>query len=161
MFLKPTLGAFVLAFAAYVAADGAMALVAGIRAMRRGELWQTLIFEGAVNLSVTGVVLVWPAMAAVAFVRLTSVWAIVTGALLLAAARRLSVAHGRWLLALAGMISVVWGVPAATVGPSSVSAPETMAWWLIGYALPFAAMLLALAGLLQRRNQQSPVRATA
>jgi uncharacterized membrane protein HdeD (DUF308 family) len=98
LFPKPTLGAFVLAFAAYVAADGAMALVAGIRAMRRGELWQTLIFEGAVNLSVTGVVLVWPAMAAVAFVRLTSVWAIVTGALLLAAARRLSVAHGRLCL---------------------------------------------------------------
>jgi uncharacterized membrane protein HdeD (DUF308 family) len=113
LFPKPTLGAFVLAFAAYVAADGAMALVTGIRAMRRGELWQTLIFEGAVNLSVTGVVLVWPAMAAVAVVRLTSVWAIVTGALLLAAARRLSVAHGRWLLALAGMISIVWGVLAA------------------------------------------------
>jgi uncharacterized membrane protein HdeD (DUF308 family) len=103
-----------------------MALVAGIRAMRRGELWQTLIFEGAVNLSVTGVVLVGPAMAAVAFVRLTSVWAIVTGALLLVAARRLSVAHGRWLLALAGMISVVWGVLAATVGPSSESAPEIL-----------------------------------
>jgi hypothetical protein len=36
-----------------------------------------------------------------------------------------------------------------------------MAWWRIGYALPFAAMPLALAGLLQRRNQQSSVRATA
>jgi uncharacterized membrane protein HdeD (DUF308 family) len=161
VFPKPTLGALVLAFAAYVAADGAMALVAGIRAMRRGELWQTLIFEGAVNLSVTGVVLVGPAMAAVAFVRLTSVWAIVTGALLFAAARRLSVAHGRWLLALAGMISVVWACWRPLVGPSSVNAPETMAWWRIGYALPFAAMLLALAGLLQRRNQQSSVRATA
>lgn len=49
-FPTPTLGAFLLVFAAYVAADGAMALVAGIRAMRHGELWQTLIFEGAVNL---------------------------------------------------------------------------------------------------------------
>jgi uncharacterized membrane protein HdeD (DUF308 family) len=66
LFPKPTLGAFVLAFAAYVAADGAMALVTGIRAMRRGELWQTLIFEGAVNLTVTGVVLVWPALASCA-----------------------------------------------------------------------------------------------
>jgi uncharacterized membrane protein HdeD (DUF308 family) len=95
VFPKPTLGALVLAFAAYVAADGAMALVAGIRAMRRGELWQTLIFEGAVNLSVTGVVLVGPAMAAVAFVRLTSVWAIVTGPLLFAAARRLALRDRR------------------------------------------------------------------
>jgi len=155
LFPKPTLGALVLAFAAYVAADGAMALVAGIRAMRRGERWQTLIFEGTVNLSVTGMVLVWPAMAAAAFVRLTSVWAIMTGALLLAAARRLSLSHGRWLLALAGLVSVGWGVLAATVGPSAVSTPETMAWWLIGYALPFAAALLVLTALLQRRHKQS------
>jgi uncharacterized membrane protein HdeD (DUF308 family) len=157
---RPTLGVLVLTFAAYVAADGAMAIVAGIRAMRRGELWQTLIFEGAVNISVAGVVLAWPAMAAVAFVRLTSVWAILTGALLLAAARRLSLSHGRWLLALAGVVSGVWGVLAAAVGPSSESTPETMAWWLVGYALPFAVMLLALAGLLQRRHLQS-IRAIA
>jgi uncharacterized membrane protein HdeD (DUF308 family) len=157
---RPTLGVLVLTFAAYVAADGAMAIVAGIRAMRRGELWQTLIFEGAVNISVAGVVLAWPAMAALAFVRLTSVWAILTGALLLAAARRLSLSHGRWLLALAGVVSGVWGVLAAAVGPSSESTPETMAWWLVGYALPFAVMLLALAGLLRRRHQQS-IRAIA
>jgi uncharacterized membrane protein HdeD (DUF308 family) len=158
---RPTLGALLFTFAVYLAADGAMAIVAGVRAMRRGELWQTLIFEGAVNLSVAGVVLIWPAMAAVAFIRLTSAWAIVTGALLLAAARRLSLSHGRWLLALAGAVSVVWGVLAATVGPSAESTPETMALWLIGYALAFAAMLLALTGLLQRRHQQSSASATA
>jgi Short repeat of unknown function (DUF308) len=87
---RPTLGALVLLFAAYLAADGALAIVAGVRAMRRGELWQALMFEGAANLMVAGAVLIWPAMAAVAFVPLTSAWAIVTGALLLAAARRLA-----------------------------------------------------------------------
>ena len=99
---RPTLGALVLLFAAYLAADGALAIVAGVRAMRRGELWQALMFEGALNLMVGGAVLIWPAMAAVAFDRLTSAWAIVTGALLLAAARRLARSHGRWLLVLAG-----------------------------------------------------------
>lgn len=87
---RPTLGALVLMFAAYMAADGALEIVSGLRAMRRGEFWQTLIFEGATNLALVGAVLIWPAMAAVAFVRLTSAWAIVTGALLVAAARRLS-----------------------------------------------------------------------
>jgi len=124
--------------------------------MRRDEFWQTLIFEGATNLALVGAVLIWSAMAAVAFVRLTSAWAIVTGALLVAAARRLSLSHGRWLLALAGVVSGVWGALAATVGPSSGSVPEgTMGWWLIGYSLPFAAILLVLAGLLQRRHVQS------
>jgi uncharacterized membrane protein HdeD (DUF308 family) len=152
---RPTLGALIIMFAAYVAADGALAIVLGLRAMRRGELWQTLIFEGAINLVLAGGVLIWPAMAAVTFVRLASAWAIVTGALLLAAARRLSVSHGRWVLALTGMVSGIWGALATTVGPTAESAPDTMGWWLVGYALPFAATLLLLSGILQRRHQRS------
>jgi hydrogenase/urease accessory protein HupE len=120
-----------------------------------GELWQTLIFEGATNLALVGAVLIWPAMAAVAFVRLTSAWAIVTAALLLAAARRLSLSHGRWLLALAGVVSGVWGALAATVGPSSARE------WLIGYSLPFAAHEQSSAHFGQRiaRERRARVRA--
>lgn len=159
---RPTLAALVLTFAIYLAADGAMAIVAAIRAMRRGEMWQTLIFEGAINLSVAGVVLIWPAIAAVPFVRLTSGWAIATGVLLISAARRLPLPHGRWLLVLAGLASVAWGVLVATWGPADESPPEITAWWLIGYALPFAAILLILTAVLQRRHRQSSsIRATA
>jgi len=152
---RPTLAALIMMFAAYVAADGLLAIVAGVRAMRRRERWQTLIFEGTTNLLLAGAVLIWPAMAAVAFVHLASAWAIITGALLLAAARRLSLSHGRWLLALAGTVSATWGTAAAAWGPSAASAPETIGWWLIAYALPFAAILLALAGLLQRRDRHA------
>jgi uncharacterized membrane protein HdeD (DUF308 family) len=157
---RPTLGALVLLFAAYLAADGALAIVAGVRAMRRGELWQALMFEGAANLMVAGAVLIWPAMAAVAFVPLTSAWAIVTGALLLAAARRLARSHGRWLFVLAGALSTTWGALAAAVGPSAGSTPETVGWWLVGYALPFAIVLMALAGLLQWRDRKASISAS-
>jgi hypothetical protein len=95
----PALAALILIFIAYIAADGALAIVAAVGARRRGEVWQTLIFEGTINLTLAGVVLIWPAMAAVVFIRLASAWAIVTGALLLAAARRLPLSHGactRW-----------------------------------------------------------------
>ena len=110
---------------------------------------------GTTNLLLACAVLIWPAMAAVAFMNLASAWAIITGALLVAAARRLSLSYGRWLLALAGVVSATWGIVAAMWGPSPTSAPETIGWWLIGYAVPFAIILLALSGLLQRRNQQS------
>jgi uncharacterized membrane protein HdeD (DUF308 family) len=90
-----------------------------------------------------------------------STWAIVTGAFLLAAARRLARSYGRWLLAAAGFISGIWGALVAAVGPTSASASETMGWWLIGYALPFAATLLVLAGLLQRRHKQSSAAAVS
>jgi hypothetical protein len=49
-----------------------------------------LIIEGATNLAVAAAVLVWGALAVVPLVSLASGWAIVTGALILAAAHRLS-----------------------------------------------------------------------
>jgi uncharacterized membrane protein HdeD (DUF308 family) len=153
---KPTLGALTLAFAAYVAADGVMALIAGMRVLRRGTRWRALMFEGAVNISIAGVILIWPAMAAIAFVQFAAAWAIVTGALMLAAARRLARGDGRWPLAVAGLVSMVWGALAVTSASATATSQGT-AWWLIGYALPFGAVLLVLAGLLRRRHQRASV----
>jgi hypothetical protein len=100
-----------------------------------------------------GAVLAWPALAiAATFVRLVCAWAIVTGALLLAAAHRLTVPHGRWLLVLAGAGSAGWGVWAAA---TEVSALEVIKFWLIGYGVVFGGMLLALAGRLQRQHRMA------
>jgi uncharacterized membrane protein HdeD (DUF308 family) len=151
----PTLASLIVWFAAYLAADGIFALLAATWAARRGERSLQLIYEGATNLAVAAGVLAWHVIAIVPFFRLAIVWAVVTGALLLAAARRLSLSHGRWLLATAGVLSAAWGAVVAAWGPSSATAPATMEWWLIAYALPFAAVLTALAGLLQRRHRQS------
>jgi uncharacterized membrane protein HdeD (DUF308 family) len=99
-----TFGTLVLVFAAYLVADGIAAIVAGLVKMQRDELWQTLIFEGLLNLFLACTVFVWPAMAAIVFVTLASIWAIVTGALLLAAARQMSGACAQVLLSLAGLV---------------------------------------------------------
>ena len=73
-----------------------------------------LMFEAHFNLRLTGAVLIRPAIAAVAFVHLISTWALIIGALLIAAAFR-----------------VPRPVVAATIGPTSSSAP---AW--VDYSLP-------------------------
>src|ERR1700730_11553117 len=52
-----TRASLVLLFAAYVAADGVFAILAGTVAARRGERWQMLILEGATNLALAGAVL--------------------------------------------------------------------------------------------------------
>ena len=107
---SPTTASLVLMFAAYVAADGAFAILARMRGSPRGERWRLLILEGATNLAAAAAVLAWPAIAIAApFVRLACAWAVVTGALLLAAAHRLSGPHGRWVLVLAGVASAGWG----------------------------------------------------
>ena len=150
---SPTLASLVLMFAVYVAADGAFAVIAGMRAASRGERWPLLILEGATNLAAAGTVLIWPTIAIAApFVRLACAWAVVTGALLLAAAHRLSGPHGRWVLILAGVASAGWGALAATADAGN---PDTIRLWLVGYAVIFGGVLLALAGQLQRRNREA------
>jgi len=150
---SPTIASLVLMFAAYVAADGALAILAGMRAVPRGERWHLLILEGATNLAAAAAVLAWPAVAIAApFVRLACAWAVVTGALLLAAAHRLSGPHGRWVLAVAGVASAGWGVLAAAADAGD---PHAIKWWLVGYAVIFGGVLLALAGQLRKRHWES------
>jgi uncharacterized membrane protein HdeD (DUF308 family) len=150
---RPVVASFALMFAAYIAADGILAILSGLRAARRPERWRILVVEGATNLAVAGVVLSWPEIAILAFFRVASFWAIVSGALLLAAARRLSSSHGRWILVLAGSVSIAWAALEAAAGPSSAGDAELMGWWLAAYAIPFGAALLALSSRLESRNR--------
>src|SRR4030081_1361903 len=94
----------------------------------RGERWWLLVLEGSVNLGVAGVILIWPAIVAVPFLDLASAWAIVTGALMLAAARRLSLAHGQTLLLVAGIVSAGWGILGAGVGALAGRRTRSRVW---------------------------------
>jgi uncharacterized membrane protein HdeD (DUF308 family) len=151
-----TTASFVMLFAAYVAADGCFAILAAILAAKgRATRWWTLILEGLTGLVLAGWVLVWPAIAVVPFLHALSIWAIVSGAFMLAAARRLSRFHGRWILALGGGISTGWGSLLATIGPDITVEPRVMAAWLIGYAVLFGATLMVLGVHLRRRHRQA------
>jgi uncharacterized membrane protein HdeD (DUF308 family) len=151
---SPTIASLVLLFAAYVAADGVFAILAGWRAMSRIERWWTLIIEGVTNLAVAAAVLVWAALEVVPLISLASGWAIVTGALMLAAAHWLSSCHGRWLLAFGGGVSAGWGVLALALAPSADGDLRTTGLWLIAYALVFGVTLLALTARLRRRHRK-------
>ena len=148
----PTVASLVLLFAAYVVADGALAILAGARASHP-ERWWTLILEGVTNFAAAGAVLVWAAIA-VPLLSLASAWAIVTAAPMLAAAHRFSGALGRWLLAFGGGVSAGWGVLAAALAPSSDGDLRTMELWLVAYALVFGVTLLVLASGLRRRHAE-------
>ena len=70
-------------------------------------------------------------------------------ALLLAASFRLHVAHGRWLMALGGAVSVIWGV-LLLLWP--FTGALVLTWWIAGYALCFGLALLALGLRLRARH---------
>jgi uncharacterized membrane protein HdeD (DUF308 family) len=97
------------------------------------------------------VAFLWPAITAVAFVLLIAVWALVSGALMLVAAFRLNIDHGRWWLALGGIASIVFGV-VLLIAP--VVGAVVLTWWLGAYALVFGLLLLVLAFQLHSRREE-------
>ena len=137
-----TLGSLVLLFAVYMLADGVFAIVAGVRAAAHHERWGLLILEGVVNLVAGAAAFLLPGMTVLVLVTLLGLWSVVTGALLLVAAFRLHAGHGRWWLALSGLVSLVWGI-ALYVAP--IAGALVLTWWLGIYAFGFGVALLILA----------------
>lgn len=152
------IASLVLLFAAYMLLDGGLAIVSGVRAARQGQRWGWLVFEGIVDILAGIVAFVWPLITVLFFVCLTAAWAIVSGSLLTAAAFQLHVTHGRWLMVLGGVISVIWGIM-LILWP--FIGALVLTWWMGAYALFFGGALIALAFRLRRRRHEMPSGAAA
>ena len=150
--------ALVLLFSAYMLVDGGLAIYSGIKAAQNGERWGLLILEGVVDIGAGVVAFLWPGITAVAFVLLIAIWALVSGALMLVAAFRLNIDHGRWWLALGGIASIIFGV-VLLIAP--VVGAVVLTWWLGAYALVFGVLLLVLAFQLHSRREEKRRKAPA
>lgn len=143
------LAVLALLFGVYLLVDGAFALTAALRAVTHHDRWAWLLLEGAVDLVVGLLALVAPGAVILGTVWVISAWAIITGALMLAAAFRLHGSHGNWLLGLGGVISVVWG-GMLWVAPGIGAFILTI--WLGAYAVLFGIAMIALALRLRHRH---------
>jgi uncharacterized membrane protein HdeD (DUF308 family) len=143
-------GALVLLFAAYMLVDGIFAIISGIRAARSGERWGLLILEGVVDLAAGALAVIWPAITLVALVWIVAIWAIVSGALMLAAAFALNRDYGRWLLALGGIASLVFGI-LLIIEPLIGAVVLTL--WIGAYALVIGVLLLVLGFQLHSKRE--------
>ena len=143
-----TLGALILLFGVYAVADGIFAIVSGVRAARRHERWGALIVEGIASM-VAGLIAVFlPAAAAIAFVYLFALWALITGVIEIVAAIRLRrEIEGEWLLGLAGVLSILLGLYVAVFPGLGLLG---LIWAIGFYAIVFGVMLLLLAYRLRR-----------
>jgi uncharacterized membrane protein HdeD (DUF308 family) len=144
-----SLASLVLLFAVYMLADGVLGILSAIRAARRHERWGWLVLEGLLDLAAGIAALVWPGLTIIVFVVLVAVWAIVTGVALLGATFRLNRQHGRWLMGLAGVLSLVWGI-LLIVAP--IGGALVLMLWIGAYALVFGITLVVLAFRLRARR---------
>jgi uncharacterized membrane protein HdeD (DUF308 family) len=140
---------FVLVFSAYMLVDGVLAIIAAVRAAKQRERWGLLVFEGILDLAAATLALLWPGLTVLMFVLLVAVWALVSGAVMTAAAFRLNIEHGRWWLALGGLASIVYG---ALLIVTPLIGAVVLTWWLGAYAMVFGALLLVFAFRLRARH---------
>jgi uncharacterized membrane protein HdeD (DUF308 family) len=144
-----TILALTLLFAIYMAADGVLAITAAIRASHQHQRWGWLGLEAVADFIAAAIAFIWPIVTVLAFIYLMGLWAIVSGALLIVAAFRLHPLHGRWLMVLGGIVSVIWGV---LLLASPLTGALVLTWWIAGYALFFGGALLALGFRLRARR---------
>ena len=136
----------------YLVLDGVIGLVGTVRAVTAHGHWGTLLAEAILNILMGLIALFIPAAAILGFVLMMAAWALISGALMLAAALRLHINHGRWWLGLGGIVSIIWGgllVVAPLVGA------VVLTWWLGAYAIVFGLSLL-VAGWHLRGQRPAP-----
>ena len=138
-----TLRVLVLLFGAYAFINGIFAEYVGTRARIDGKRWWMMILAGLVSIVIGVLTFIWPKVTALALLYLIAAWAIITGVFELTAAIWLrKTIKGEWLLALCGILSLLFGMLLAILpGPGALAII-----WLIGiYAIIFGVLLIIAA----------------
>ncbi|MGX2041717.1 HdeD family acid-resistance protein [Methylocaldum sp. MU1018] len=133
----------VVLFAAYAFVGGASAVAAAWKNPAGDENRWLILLLGLVSLGAGAIAVIHPALTALVLVLIMGANALATGILDIAAAIRLRKAiAGEWLLILAGLVSILFGVLVFLFPGAGALALV----WLIGiYAIATGVLLLTLA----------------
>jgi uncharacterized membrane protein HdeD (DUF308 family) len=143
-FLWPgiTIAVLVGMFAAYAIIDGFTNLFLGLSPVPgQGRSWAQVI-QGVFGIAAGVLTIIWPGATALVLILFIGAWAVVTGVFEIAAAVRLRrVIQGEWLLALSGILSVLFGFALFAFPGAGALA---IAWMLGAYTAAAGAVLIAL-----------------
>jgi uncharacterized membrane protein HdeD (DUF308 family) len=147
-----TLLALVFLFGAYAIVDGVLALARGFRRGSGGggpDWWR--VVHGVVGIGAGVIAFAAPGITAFALLLVIAAWAIVSGVVELLAAYQLrDVIRREWLLALDGVLSIIFGV----ILVAFPSAGALAVVWLIGaFAIASGVILLMVAFRMRGRTR--------
>jgi uncharacterized membrane protein HdeD (DUF308 family) len=111
-----------------------------------------MLLRGILSIAASVIAMTYPAMTALALLFLIAGWAIATGIVEISAAIRLrKVITGEWLMVVAGLLSIVFGVAlAAYPGPGILTVVS-----LIGtFAVIFGGLLIGLGFSLRAKGKR-------
>ncbi|HYE35782.1 HdeD family acid-resistance protein [Methylocaldum sp.] len=133
----------VVLFAAYALISGASEVAAAVKNRARNENWWLILLLGLVSLGAGVIAVFHPDLTALIFVLLMGANALATGVLDIASAIRLrKVMEGEWLLILAGVVSILFGILVFLFPGAGALA---LVWLISFYAVVTGVLLLTLA----------------
>ena len=143
-----SVAALVLVFGAYALVYGVFTIVSAV-ANRHGEPhWVALLVNGILSVIIGVLTFLMPGMTALVLLYLIAAWAIVNGVLEIVVAIRLRrVIRGEWLLIIAGVLSVIFGLVLVLFPGAGALA---VVLWIGAYATVLGILLIVLAFRLRR-----------
>ena len=138
-----TIGVLVLSFGACVLVDGLFEAVGSIAHRDQYERRWLLLLDGLFGMGVGIATFVWPNITGTVLVYLIAAWAIVGGIFAIIAAFQLrrEIAN-EWLVAVSGLLSVLFGVTIA-VAPGAGAVARV--WVIAAFAIFFGMLLIAFS----------------
>lgn len=154
-----SLAALVLVFGAYALVYGIFTIIAAVANRRDEPHWVALLISGILGIGIGIITFLMPGITAVALLYVIAAWAIATGIAEIAAAIRLrKEISGEWMLILAGVLSVLFGIVLFLFPGAGALA---VVLWIGVYALVFGFLQIALAYRLRRWHRERPRESTA
>jgi uncharacterized membrane protein HdeD (DUF308 family) len=149
-FVWPGITLFVLVcmFGAFALLNGILSLILAWNAPRGYPRFGALILGGVLSIAAGLIAFFFPGITALGLLIMIAAWAIVIGIVEIVAAMQLrKIMRNEWLLILAGIASVVFGV-VLLLYPTAGAL--VLIWWIGAYALVFGILLMILAFRLRR-----------
>lgn len=144
----------VLMFGAWALVEGVLAIASAIRHESTERPWWILALQGIAGVLVGLGTFLFPGITALTLLMLIAGWTIVTGVLQIVTAIRLrKEIRGEWLLALGGLLSVIFGV-LLIVFPSAGAL--ALLFWIGAFAVIFGALLVVLGLRMRNRLRHGP-----
>ena len=157
--------AFTMLFAAFAFVDGIASIISGIMGARRKEQrWWALILSGIVGVAIGVLFVVMPILTTMAYaivsLAMLAAWSIITGVLELTAAVKLrKEIKGEWLLALAGILSILLGLAVIWIVLNDPLATFLSVAWIIGLYAFASGIVLVVQSLRLRKAKTADAQA--